>query len=194
MFVFFPYFSRIMEIHFSQVLGIVWISASSKIFKKPINLKCLCFSILFPYNGNPLFPCFGNCMDFCIKRKISETLNFEMFVFSHIFPFLWEFTFPIFWELHGFLLHPKYSLLHPKYLRNFGMFVFFPYFSSIMRIHFSHMLVTAWISASSKKIPETLNFEMFMFSHIFSLLREFTFLIFWELYVLMPHMKYVRNP
>ena len=35
---------------------------------------------------------------------------------------------------------------------------------------------------------------MFMFSHIFSLLCEFTFLIFWELYVLMPHMKYVRNP
>ena len=105
---FFPYFSRIMEIHFSQVLGIVWISASSKIFKKPINLKCLCFSILFPYNGNPLFPCFGNCMDFCIKRKISETLNFEMFVFSHIFSLLWEFTFPIFWELYGLMYHMKY--------------------------------------------------------------------------------------
>ena len=120
MFVFFPYFSRIMEIHFSQVLGIVWISALSEMFiKKPINLNCLCFSILFPYNGNPLFPCFGNCMDFCIKLKTSETLNFEMFVFSHIFSLLWEFTFPIFWELYGFLLHPKY-------LRNFGMFVFFP--------------------------------------------------------------------
>ena len=73
---FFPYFSRIMEIHFSQVLGIVWISASSKIFKKPINLKCLCFPILFLYNGNPFFPCFGNCLDFWLKRKISETLNF----------------------------------------------------------------------------------------------------------------------
>ena len=116
----FSYFSRIMEIHFSKVLGIVWISASSKIFKKPIDLKCLCFSILFPYNGNPLFPCFGNYMDFCIKRKISETLNSEMFVFSHIFSLLWEFTFPIFWELYGFLLHPKY-------LRNFGMLVFFPH-------------------------------------------------------------------
>ena len=114
-----PYYSRIMEIHFSQVLGIVWISASSKIFKKPINLKCLCFSILFPYNGNPLFPCFGNCMDFYIKQKISQTLNFEIFVFSHIFSLLWEFTFPVFWELYGFLLHPKY-------LRNFGMFFFFP--------------------------------------------------------------------
>ena len=106
-----------MEIHFSQVLGIVWISALSEIFKKPINLKCLCFFMFFPYNGNPLFPCFGNCMDFCIKRKISETLNFEMFVFSHIFSLLWEFSFFHFSELYGFLLHPKY-------LRNFGMFVF----------------------------------------------------------------------
>ena len=111
MFVFFPYFSRIMEIHFSQVLGIIWISASSKMLKKLINLKCLCFSILFPYNGNPLFPCFGNYMDFCIKRKISETLNFEMFVFPHIFLWLWEFNFPMFWELYG-------SLLHPNCLRN----------------------------------------------------------------------------
>ena len=214
-----------MEIHFSHILGIVWISASSEIFKKPINLKCLCFPILFPYYGNPLFPCVGNCMDFCFKQKIPETLNFEMFVFSHIFSLLWEFTFPIFWELYGFLLHPKY-------LRNFGMFVFFPYFSRIMRIHFSHVLGIVWISASSKilkkpinlkclcfpilfpyygnplfpcvwncidfcfqqKFPETLNFEMFMFSHIFSLLCEFTSVIFWELYVLMPHMKYVRNP
>ena len=164
MFVFFPNFSRIMEIHFFQVLGIVWISASSKIFKKPINLKCLCFSILFPYNGNPLFPCFGNCMDFCIKRKISETLNFEMFVFSHIFPLLWKFTFPIFWELDGFLLHPKY-------LRNFGMLVFFPYFSSIMRIHFSHMLVTAWISASSKKFQKTLTLKCSCFPHFFLTVR-----------------------
>ena len=104
----FSYFSRIMEIHFSKVLGIVWISASSKIFKKPIDLKCLCFSILFPYNGNPLFPCFGNCMDFCFKRKISETLNFEMFVFSHIFSLLWEFTFLIFWELYVLMPHMKY--------------------------------------------------------------------------------------
>ena len=46
---FFPYFSRNMGIHFSHVLGIVWISASSKIFNKPINLKCLCFPILFLY-------------------------------------------------------------------------------------------------------------------------------------------------
>ena len=108
MFAFFPYFSRIMGIHFSHVLGIVWISASSEIFKKTINLKCLCFPILFPYNGNPVFPCFGNCMDFCFKQKISETLNFEMLVFSHIFSLLWEFTFLIFRELYVLMPHMKY--------------------------------------------------------------------------------------
>ena len=133
MFVFFPYFPHIMEIHFSQVLGIVWISASCEIVEKPINLKCLCFSILFPYNGNPFSHVLGTAwISSCIKRKISETLNFEMLVFSHIFSLLWEFTFPIFWELYGFLLHPKY-------LRTFGMF-FFPYFSRIIGIHFFHVL------------------------------------------------------
>ena len=48
--------TRIMGIHFSHILGIEWVSASPKIFKRPINLKYLCFPILFPYHGNPLFP------------------------------------------------------------------------------------------------------------------------------------------
>ena len=108
MFAFFPYFFRIMGIHFSHVLGIVWISGSSRIFKKPINLKCLCFPILFPYYGNPLFPCFGNCMDFCFQQKIPETLNFEMIMFSHIFSLLCAFTFLIFWELYVLMPHMKY--------------------------------------------------------------------------------------
>ena len=84
-------------------------------FSSTLNLRgsedygnSLCFPILFPYYVNSLFPYFGNCMDFYFTRNISETLNFEMFVFSYIFPLLWEFTFPIFWELYGFLLHPKY--------------------------------------------------------------------------------------
>ena len=67
MFPFFPYFSHIMGIYFSHVLGIVWISASSEIFKKSTNLKCLFFPILFPCNGNRLFPCFGNLINFCFK-------------------------------------------------------------------------------------------------------------------------------
>ena len=132
-----------MGIHFSHILGTVWISASPKIFEKPNTLECLCFRIFFLYNENTVFPCFGNCMDFCFKRKISETLNFEMFVFSHIFSLLWEFTFPIFWELYGFLLHPKY--LRNPLLWNV---CFFPYFSRIMGIHFSHVLGIVWISAS----------------------------------------------
>ena len=45
-----------------------------------------------------------------------------------------------------------------------------------------------------QKIPETLKFEMFVYSHIFSLLWEFTFSIFWELYGFLLHPKYLRNP
>ena len=56
---FFPYFPRIMGIHFSHVLGILWISASPEICKKPIIFFCVCFTILFQYYANPLFPCFG---------------------------------------------------------------------------------------------------------------------------------------
>ena len=120
------------------------------------------FPILFPYYGNSLFPCFANCMDFCIKRKISETLNFEMFVFSHIFPLLWEFTFPIFWELYGFLLHPKY-LRNPT-LWNVCVFA---YFSCIMKIQFSHVLGTAWISASSEKFQKHLTLKCLCFPIFF---------------------------
>ena len=102
--IFFSYFFNIMRIHFSHVLGIAWISASPK----PINLKCLCFPRFFLYYGNPLFPCFGNYMDFCFIQIILKTCNFEMFVFSHIFPLLCQFTFPIFLQFYGFLLSLKY--------------------------------------------------------------------------------------
>ena len=128
----------------------------------------MCFSIIFQYNGNPLFPCFGNCMYFCIKRKISETLKFEMFVFSHTFPLLWEFTFLIFWELHGFLLHPKY-------LRNFEMSVFFPilfpYYENSLFPRFGNCMDFC----IKQKISETLNFEVFVFSHTFPVLWKSTF-------------------
>ena len=70
--VFFPYFSRIMGIHFCHILGIVWISALYEIFKKPINLKCFCFPILFPYNGNPLFPIFWELHGCLVQVKISR--------------------------------------------------------------------------------------------------------------------------
>ena len=32
-----------------------------------------------------------------------------MFVFSHTYPVPWGFIHPMLWELHGFLLHAKYS-------------------------------------------------------------------------------------
>ena len=105
----FPYFFLTMGISFSHILGIAWISASSETFKTPKNLKCLCvFPFFFPHNGNPLFLCLGNCMDFCFTQNIWETHYSGMFVFSHTFPVLWEFTFPIFWDLYGFPLFPKY--------------------------------------------------------------------------------------
>ena len=100
-----------------------------------------------------------------------------------------------------------------------------------MEIHFSHVLGTAWISASSKKFQKPLtlkclcfpiffpyygnslfpyfgncmdfcftqniweihNSGMFVFSHTFSILWEFTFPIFWELYGFLLHPKYLRN-
>ena len=86
-----------------------------------------------------------------------------MFVFSHIFPLLWEFTYPIFWEFYGFLLHPKY-------LRNPSLWnvCVFPHFSCIMEIQFSHVLGTAWIFVSSAKISEALNFwNVCVFSYIY---------------------------
>ena len=55
--------------------------------------KSLSLLLLFPYYVNSLFPYFGNCMYFCFTRNIWETHYFGMFVFSHIFPLLWEFTF-----------------------------------------------------------------------------------------------------
>ena len=118
-----------MRIHFSHVLGNVWISASSKVFKKPINQKCLCFPILFPYYGNPFFPCVGNCMDFCFQQKIQEILIFEMFMFSHILSLLCEFSFLIFWELY--VLMPHMKLERNPQLWNVCVL---PYFSLTMRI------------------------------------------------------------
>ena len=158
----FPCFSCTMEIQFPHVLGIVWISASHKTFEKPITLESLRFLILFLYYGNPLSPCFGNCMDFSFTQSIWETHKFEMFVLSHTFlyygnprfpcfgncifkkpinlkclcfPVLLEFTFLVFWELYGFLLHAKY-------VRN-------PWLWNIL------------------------------FSHTFPVLSEFTFPMFW---------------
>ena len=50
-----------------------------------------------------------------------------------------------------------------------------------MRIHFFHVLGTAWISASYEKFKKPLTLKCLCFP------------IFWELYGLMPHTNYARN-
>ena len=120
------------------------------------------FPILFPYYGNSLFPCFAKCMDFCIKRQISETLNFEIFavvniyvkdkvlkkiVFSHIFAYYGNSLYPYFGNSMGFCFNQNIS-------ETLESLLFFPYFSRIMRVHFSHVLRVAWVSASSKIVLE----------------------------------------
>ena len=124
--------------------------------------KSLCFLLLFLYYGNSLSSDFGNCMDFCLTQKISENHYFGMFVFSHIFPLLWEFTISIFWELYGFLLHQK-QLRNPL-LWNV---CFFPYFSRIIAIRFSHVLGIVWISASSKTFKKPKNLKCLCFPILF---------------------------
>ena len=131
-------------------------------FKKPINLKCLCLPILFLYYENLPFPCFGNCIDFSLTQNIWETTNFGMFVFSHTFPVLWKSTFPTFWELYGFLHQPKY-LKNPKI---WNVFVF-PYFSRTMEIHFPHVLGIVWISKSPKIFEKPITLECLCFPTLF---------------------------
>ena len=100
-------FSFTMGIHFSHILGTAWISASPKIFEKPITLECLFFPILSPYYGNSLFPYSGNCMDFCFTQNIYETHKFEMFVFSHTSFVPWKSIFPYFLKCMDFCFKPN---------------------------------------------------------------------------------------
>ena len=164
---FFPNtFPVLQEFHFLMFWELYAFLLHPKYFKKPINLKCLCFPILFPYQGNPLFPCVGNCMNFCFKQKIPETLNFGMFVFSHIFPLLCKFTFSIFWDLYGFLVHPKY--LRNPLLWNVCFFpILFPYYGNSL----SHVLDIAWISASSEIFKKPINLNCSCFPILFHVME-----------------------
>ena len=72
MFAFSQYFSRIMRNHFSHVLGIVWISASSEIFEKPTDLKGSCFPILFSYCEKSTFPMCWELHGFLLQAKNSR--------------------------------------------------------------------------------------------------------------------------
>ena len=107
-----PYFSLTMGNHFSHILGIVWISASPKIFEKPNILKCLCFSHTFFLYIMRIH--FSHVLGIvwisaCASSKIFEKPINLKYLFSHTFPVLWKTTFPMCWELHGFLLHGKNS-------------------------------------------------------------------------------------
>ena len=168
----FSHFSHIMRIHVSHALGIIWTFASLEIFKKPINLKCLCFPKLFWYYGNPLFLCFENCMNFCFIRKIVKTLNFEMFVF---FPYYRNSLFPYFGNCMDFCFTYNIWEIH-----NSGMFVFFPYFLHIMGIHFSHILGTVWVSASPKIFQKPINLKCLCFPMLFSYYVNPLFPYFWN--------------
>ena len=67
---------------FSHTSSVIWEFAHSMVWElcgfllrmkylgNLIILECLFFPILFPYCGNSLIPCFGNCMDFCFTRNI----------------------------------------------------------------------------------------------------------------------------
>ena len=73
-----------MAIHFSNVLGIVWICASYGRCKKLIALECLWLPILFPYHGILLSTCFWNCKYLSIviivnilKRLVLESSTWQ---------------------------------------------------------------------------------------------------------------------
>ena len=60
----FPYFSRPMGIHFSHVLGTVWISASRKLCKKPLTLEW------------SVFPCFSRTVGIHFPHVLGTILQY----------------------------------------------------------------------------------------------------------------------
>ena len=107
----FPYFSYAMEIYFRHVLEIVWISASSEVFKKSINLKCFYFLVFFLYYRNPPSSCFGNFMGFCVTLNI-----WELDGFLHVLEILRVFVSP---EIFKKFINFK-CLCFPVHFRNYG--------------------------------------------------------------------------
>ena len=110
MFLFSRTFSRTMEIHFSYVLGIVWISVLPKIFEKPITLECLCLPTLFPYYGNPLSHVLGTIWISASSEIFKRPINLKYLYFGIPFPYYGNPLFQCFefLELYGFLLFVKY--------------------------------------------------------------------------------------
>ena len=83
----FPCFSRTMKIHFSHLFGVVWISTSPNIFKKPINLKGLCFPMLFRVLWKSAFPIFwvwGIVWISASREICKKHLTLECSVFPYV--------------------------------------------------------------------------------------------------------------
>ena len=97
-----------MRIDFPHLLEIVWISASRKIFKEPITLEYLCFSVLFPFYGNSLSSCLWNCIDYWFYKFVpypkyfKELSDVKWFVVSHILSAIREFIFTTLQIFHMF--------------------------------------------------------------------------------------------
>ena len=148
---FFPYFTCTLGIHSYHALGIAWISDSCKIFKKPLTFECLCFPVFFPYYGNLLFPCFGNCMG--AQEKSLQIHEWERYGYSHLFSMSWEkfLQKPTAWE-YGF----------PQNISKLWEFVH------------SQTLGIAWVFSNSKSVRKRKTWELPVFSHTCSVIWEFT--------------------
>ena len=85
-----------MEIHFSHVLGIVWISTSPQMFEKPISLGYF-FSNIFPVFWEFTFPMFWAMYGFLLLANDVRNTWPWIVLFSHTFPVLSEIISPMFW-------------------------------------------------------------------------------------------------
>ena len=129
--------------HFPHILGIIWISASPEIFKKPIKLKCFWFSCTMEIH---ICLIFGTAWIFASSRKFKKPLTLKCLCFP----------------------------------------IFSPYYGN--SLFFFHILGLVWINASHEICIRN-SFGIFVFSHTFPLLCEFSFSILSELYGFLYHAK-----
>ena len=127
----------------------------------------------------------GNYLGFVISSHfLKNPQPGNDIAFHRIFPFYGNLYIHKHWENHGFSSTLNlwgsedcgeslcFLSLFPYYVNSL-----FPYFGNCMNF------------CITQNIWETHYFRMFVFSHIFSLLWEFTFSIFWELYGFLLHAK-----
>ena len=106
--------------HSFPLLGIKWISASPKLFKKPINWKCLCFPMPFPYFGIHFSYVLGTAwISASLKKKLKKPLTLKYWCFPIFFSYYGDSLFPYFGNCMDFCFTQNIWENH-----NFGMFVF----------------------------------------------------------------------